>query len=400
MLQKGKKRYELVVVISFFLLLVGFALAQLCLPDKSISVSERRYYQSLPEFSWEEVLSGRYMREMEKYLLDQFVGRDAFRIAKTEIETTFLGKTDANDYVKEDGYLFELDYDWSKTQVTKTAKNFAKLQEKWFSDARVFYAVIPDKASFLPKEKYPVDDNGWVLGQMKEYLTDASYIDLFPYLELGDYYKTDLHWRQEALLDVAEVLLSGMQAEYPVLSLEIEPQNEKEDKDRVLQTEDKDAAGAAAKNKYEKRLITTEFNGAYAGASAYQIKPDALYAMTGEEIEQASVYDFEEQKETSIYAPEKIGGTDSYDYYLWGARALLTVKNPLCENGRKLLLFRDSFGSSIAPLLLEGYEEITLVDLRYLKADYLPEFLDLTAYEDVLFLYSENILRNSGSLRF
>ena len=58
------------------------------------------------------------------------------------------------------------------------------------------------------------------------------------------------------------------------------------------------------------------------------------------------------------------------------------------------------FGSSIAPLLLEGYEEITLVDLRYITAAYLPQLIEMEAYEDVLFLYSENVLRNSGSLKF
>lgn len=365
-----KKQKSWIVVISFFLLLTGFAIAEICVPDKDISKSERRYYKTLPKWSWASVMDGSYMQNMEEYLLDQFVGRDIFRIAKTEIETTFLGKTDANNYVKIDEALFELDYDWSKAQVTKTAEEFAKLQEKNFPDAKVYYAVIPDKASFLPKEKYPVEDDGWTLQQMEEQLTGASYIDLYPYLSIQDYYKTDLHWKQESILDVAEVLLSRMQGK-------------------------EWNAGD-----YTSTLISSDFYGAYAGAAAYQIKPDELYALSNEVIEQAQVYDFETGKETTVYAPEKVDGTDAYDYYLWGARALLTMKNPLTENGKKLLLFRDSFGSSIAPLLLEGYEEITLVDLRYITADYLPQFVDFNEYDDILFLYSENILKNSGSLKF
>lgn len=364
------KMYSGVVVFSFFLLLLGFAIAAICTPDKEISKTERRYYEQMPECSLAAVMDGRYMRDMENYLLDQFVGRDSFRIAKTEIETSLFGKTDANNYVKEGDTLFELDYDWSKKQVSKTAEEFAKLQKGHFSDAQVYYAVIPDKASFLPEEKYPVGNDGYFLSQLKEYLTEASYIDLYPYLTLQDYYKTDLHWKQESILDVAEVLLSQMQG----------TQWNQDD--------------------YTETLITDEFLGAYAGAAAYQITPDELYGLTSEVIENALVYDFESNKETSVYAPEKIDGTDAYDYYLWGARALLTMKNPLCENGKKLLLFRDSFGSSIAPLLLEGYKEIALVDLRYISADYLPQLLELAEYDDVLFLYSENILRNSGSLKF
>ena len=367
---RNRKMYNGAVVLGFFLLLTGFAVAAICTPDKEISKSERRYYEQMPEWSFAAVMDGSYMRDMEDYLLDQFVGRDVFRIAKTEIETSFLGKTDANNYVKMDDMLFELDYDWSKKQVSKTAQEFAKLQKKWFADADVYYSVIPDKESFLPKESYPVGNNGFAVNELQKYMVDAEYIDVYRYLTLEDYYRTDLHWKQESIVDVAEVLLSEMH--------EME-WNAKE---------------------YTSSLITSKFNGAYAGASAYRINPDELYGLTNEVIDAATVYDYESGKEVSVYAPEKIDGADAYDYYLWGARALLSVKNPLCENGKKLLLFRDSFGSSIAPLLLEGYEEITLVDLRYITATYLSQMLELDEYEDVLFLYSENVLRNSGSLKF
>lgn len=368
---KIKKTHSWIVSVSFFLLLAGFAVAEIVMPDKTISASERRYYEELPKLTWEAVQSGSYMKDMENYLLDQFVGRDLFRIAKTEIETTILGKQDANGYVKEGDYLFELDTDWSKQQVSKTAGEFAKLAKKWFADADVFYAVVSDKASFLPQQKYPVGDDGFVAEELKAQLTGAEYIDLYPYLSLDDYYMTDLHWKQESITDVAEVLLEAMNPEY-----------------------------TGANSEYETNLITDEFYGGYAGASAYQVKPDRLIGLTNEVISQATVYDYETGKEVSVYAPEKVDGTDPYDYYLWGARALLSIKNPMCENGKKLLVFRDSFGSSMAPLLLNGYEEITLVDLRYVTAQYLPNLISVEEYEDVLFLYSENVLRNSGSLKF
>lgn len=365
------KRYSFMIVVSFFLLLIGFSIAALFLPDKEISESERRYYEKFPKLSVQTIMDGTYMEKLEKYLLDHFAGRDMFRIAKTELETTLFGKKDANHYVKEDDYLFELDLDWSKEQVTKTAKEFEKLRKQWFDEANVYFAVIPDKASFLPKEKYPVGTNGFVAGQLKEQLKDAEYIDLYSYLTIEDYYKTDLHWKQESITDAAKELLKGM--------------------------------GVASQEEiveYKRNLITSDFYGGYAGASGYRVKSDELIGLTSKVIDSAIVYDYETGKETSIYAPEKVEGTDPYDYYLWGARALLSVKNPLCENGKKLLLFRDSFGSSIAPLLLEGYEEITMVDLRYVTAAYLPQLIDLTTYDDVLFLYSENILKNSGSLKF
>jgi len=63
-----------------------------------------------------------------------------------------------------------------------------------------------------------------------------------------------------------------------------------------------------------------------------------------------------------------------------------------------LILFRDSFGSAIAPLLVQGYRSITLVDIRYLSSAMLDRFIDFYG-QDVLFLYSTIVLNNSETLR-
>lgn len=346
------------------------------MPDAELSKEERRHYASAPKLAWDTVASGKYMTELEDYLLDQFVGRDWFRTVKTEVETILFGKADANGYVLYEDGLYQLDTDWKEANVTRAAKEFAKMQAEWFADADVYYALIPDKSYFLPEDKYPTTGDEWVIAQMTEHLSHAAYIDLYPYLEIADYYRTDLHWKQESVLDVAVALLDGMAAGGQQAS------------DSGLETD------------YTVETVTDAFFGGYAGASAFDVKPDVLCALTSDAIGQTLVYDYEKKQDVAVYAPEKIDGMDPYDYYLWGARALLTMKNPTCRNGEKLILFRDSFGSSIAPLLLEGYEEITLVDLRYISASYLPQMIDLSEYDDVLFLYSQRVLRHSDSMKF
>ena len=61
-------------------------------------------------------------------------------------------------------------------------------------------------------------------------------------------------------------------------------------------------------------------------------------------------------------------------------------------------MFRDSFGSSLAPLLASGYRTITLVDLRYITSAELGKYLEVTD-QDVLFLYSTLLLNNSMAMR-
>ena len=62
------------------------------------------------------------------------------------------------------------------------------------------------------------------------------------------------------------------------------------------------------------------------------------------------------------------------------------------------MIFRDSFTSSLAPLLLETYSKITLVDTRYVQTAMLGYFLDFTN-QDVLFIYSTGLLNNSLALK-
>ncbi|HCS73202.1 MAG TPA: hypothetical protein DIW17_04915, partial [Clostridiales bacterium] len=102
-------------------------------------------------------------------------------------------------------------------------------------------------------------------------------------------------------------------------------------------------------------------------------------------IESAEVYDYSSKCSGKVYSPDKFQGIDPYDVFLSGAVPLITISNSACQSGKELLLFRDSFGSSIAPLLLSGYSRITLVDLRYIASNHLEEYIEFNE-QDVLFL--------------
>jgi len=80
--------------------------------------------------------------------------------------------------------------------------------------------------------------------------------------------------------------------------------------------------------------------------------------------------------------------------FLGGSLSLVTIDNPNAQSDKRLVLFRDSFGSSIAPLLVDEYQQVTLVDIRYLAPEMLGQFLDFEGC-DVLFLYSTLVLNHS-----
>ena len=115
-------------------------------------------------------------------------------------------------------------------------------------------------------------------------------------------------------------------------------------------------------------------------------------------IRDCTVYDYQNNRTGTVYDMERAMGKDPYEMFLSGSLSLITMENPYAQSGRELVLFRDSFGSSIAPLLLSGYSRITLVDIRYIQPDYLGQFIDFENC-DVLFLYSSLVLNNSDTLK-
>ena len=362
-------KLQKVFVTIFMGLLTGMAILLICMPKQQFSVSERRRLSLIPKLTADSIEDKTYMNSMEEYLLDHFPFREQFRRIKAYYAYGVLQQKENNDIYVAEGYAGKLEYPLQQSSVEKACARMMTLQEQYFPDAQTYYAIVPDKNYYLADKQYPILDYARLDEMIQAEIPSVQKINLYDKLHLEDYYRTDLHWKQEKITDVVDTLVQSMGQQTNTIS---------------------DGW----------QIATEDFVGAYGAASALKTTPDKMIYRTDPSIERMQVYDYERKQYVSVYAPEKIGGMDDYDFYLWGARALLTIQNPECHNGKKLLLFRDSFGSSIAPLLAEYYEEVTLVDLRYVSASHALELLGDTEYQDVLFLYSAPILNHGDSLRF
>ena len=138
--------------------------------------------------------------------------------------------------------------------------------------------------------------------------------------------------------------------------------------------------------------------GVYYGQLALHGQPDTLYYLNNDVLENCIVYDYENRAENKIYDMEKTTGNDMYEIFLGGSKSLISIENPNAKTDRELVMFRDSFGSSIAPLLAEDYAKITLVDIRYLPVERIGNYIDFKD-QDVLFLYSTSVLNHSETLK-
>lgn len=362
-----KNSYAIVLCCSLFLFLTAFGLLAVLCADQTYSRTERRRLAQKPELSVSSFFQGNFQEDAAEYLPDQFPLREVFRSAKALFVTYVLGQSDTNDLVQYQGGLYQISDALQENRVVQNADNFSRIRERYFPDAMVYYAVIPDKNYFLPEGTCPRLDYEKLYQLMNQHMTDMQEISIAEYLELSDYYRTDLHWKQEELLPAAEALLTQM---------------------NVTDSE-----------KYDIITFCEEFYGAYYGQAALPCEPDTLCYLTNESIKQAKVIDFEKGSDQTgqMYELNSMTHIDPYDLYLNGPRAILEIENPGQHNGRELFLFRDSFGSSMAPLLIGGYERVTLIDLRYVSADLLGNYIKFPEDCDVLFLYNTSLL-NSNSL--
>ena len=138
-----------------------------------------------------------------------------------------------------------------------------------------------------------------------------------------------------------------------------------------------------------------KFYGSLYGQLGYEIEADKIKYLTNDTIEKCTTYNYETKENGKVYDLEKYKNSkDKYDIYLSGPTSLINIENPSASNDKELLLFRDSFGSSIAHLLIQNYRKITLIDLRYINSELLTEYIEFNN-QDVLFLYSGVVLNQN-----
>ena len=308
------------------------------------------------------------MSDFETYAADAFPFREGFRRIKALTALKVFLRQDNNGIYLADGFLAAMGYPVNEDSLMRAAGRFSYICEKYLTDEnKVYLSVIPDKNCFLAKESgHPAMDYGNFEKRMAELAGFAEYISISDLLEKDDYYRTDTHWRQEKIGDVAERLAAAM--------------------------------GAELSRDYETHRLEQDFYGVYHGQAALPLGPDELWYVTGEDINNCQVYDWQNEKEIPVYNMEKAAGRDPYEMFLSGSLSLITIKNPGARTDKKLVMFRDSFGSGIAPWFISGYSQITLVDIRYLHPDMLGQFIDFDAC-DVLFLYSTLVLNHSDTLK-
>ena len=129
----------------------------------------------------------------------------------------------------------------------------------------------------------------------------------------------------------------------------------------------------------------------YSKATLYTAQPDTITAFLPPEDAPVTVTYNEgagtsEKVSDSMYERSHLENKDKYPVFLDGNQPVTRIDTQV-QNGRKLLIIKDSYANTFAPFAANDFEQVYMLDLRHYKAS-VSEFVQEHGITDVLVLYN------------
>ena len=346
--------------------------------DRAFSPLENRSLQQRPPLTVRDLLSGRFESRFDRYVSDQFPLRDDWVALKSTLDR-LAGQTKSNGvFLGGDGCLIQDFNAPSEADYRRTAAALTGFLDR-HEDLAEYVMVAPTAVTVLA-DKLPAladaGDEGGYIDRLAEDLseTPATFIDLRPdfFAARGDvqlYYRTDHHWTSD-----------GARLAYLALAR---------------------AAGLPTDTgSFERRLLAGGFQGTLSAVSGFRMgdSEDLWGYVPGDDAPQlVATWVGENRRSASLFVDECLDSRDKYAVFLGGNFPEVRIETTV-DNGRALLVLKDSYANCMIPLLTLGYQKIVVVDPRYFTGD-LEVLMAAEGVNEVLVLYNAETLAGDTALR-
>lgn len=359
---------KMLPVIVFAVILFGLTGMGMTAEEKTYSEAEKRELQTLPKATKKTIKNGKFQKKYENYLSDQFPGRDDWVRVQTDLSKLF-GKKESNGvYFGRDHYLLERyeDEDFEAERMKQNIEALADFVHRAEKNADVKVMMVPTKTWVL-RDKLPAFaptyDEQSFYDALESQLGEQAQEVLVPVKEVLEahcdeeiYYRTDHHW-------------TTLGAWYGYGAYV-------------------EATGGEPETVFEKRnfeLACSDFYGTTYAKVNQAKQADDIYIYEPKAALQV-VYNMGEKTTESLYEPEHLDTKDQYRVFTGGNQAVLEITGGV-QNGKTLLVIKDSFANCMIPFLAEDFEKVVVVDLRQLNVG-CDALMELFAPTDVLVLYN------------
>ncbi len=318
-----------------------------------------------------------YMDKIETYFSDHIVGREDWVVAANSLRK-LSGQQEINGvYTAGDRMILAFkDYDEETVQNSLSAMNYLAGR---YEDVPMYFMLVPTAqemySSQLPSYAGFLSQKSFIDDCYKG-VENITTIDCLSYLSGHAneyiYYRTDHHWTSlgafYAYTAAAKTL--GYSA-YGLGSFNIE-------------TASSDFRGTLFSKTLDSSITPDAIDFYMLARGEPKV---SMTVNTGMEIQQ---YD-------SLYVRDYLSQKDKYSAFTGSNQPIVTIETDV-DNGKSLLLIKDSYAHSLVPFLSKHYSKITMVDMRYIKVG-LENFLNISDYSQVLFTFNAISFSEDDSLR-
>ena len=358
-MRKGQIRF----ITVFFL--TGIMVWMLVAKDRDYSERENRYLAKLPSVSVQSVLDGSFMDDWETYLSDQFPLRD-WCVTLRSNALSLLGQTRINGvFIGSGGYLIPKDdeVDYNKIDEQTEAVNAAA---EYFPDVN-FQLMLAPGASYVCEDRLPAGIES-TQGSTMDYVADrlssrVDFVDVRKALLTNNteqlYFRNDHHWTVYGAFEAFSEYMNT----------------------RGVKVDSKD---------FDFMTVADGFFGTQASnCGIYKTGDEVdICVPKGSEGTYTVNYINESIKTTTLFDDSKVDAKDKYLVFMGGNYSQVII-DTTANNGKRLLIVKDSYANCMIPMFTPYYERIVVVDPRYFY-DNIAEGIVGNEVDDVLFLYSVN----------
>ena len=371
--KRGNHQYYRILAGLFALLFLVFFVLNLVLPDRTLSVREKRMLTAFPVPQIDRVLEGNYSNDFEDYASDQIPFREFFTDLKVYADS-LVGRNESQGvYRGSDGYLLEKMETPDDAVIGRTVDAMRSFAELFPLPQQL--VLVPNAVSVL-KDKLPLwaptADQEAFSAQIAEKLDGSGigFKDLQNTLQIAGlegtplYYRTDHHWTTDAALACAPAVLETL--------------------------------GRTFTAEGELLPVTTQFSGSLSAKSGLAVRERDTVSVWQPEDEPVILVTDSAGKRASLYSWDGLNSDDPYTVFLGGNEGLVRIETDRAGGGR-LLVFKDSYFNCFLPFLLSEYETVDVVDPRYYSDDLLM-LMRQNEYDQILYFYNINTFSADTSL--
>jgi len=353
-----KKIISIVITIIILCTLLLF----IFMPKKEFSYNENRYLTSFPKVSVDNILSGKFMSELDNYISDNFPFRENLLGFKSRVYRLLGVYKQSDVYYGVDNKLYQ---EYVKPENSDTViKRVNNLSEK--IDSNVYFMLVPTSIYTNNDNisKYNTSyDEGTVIDYYKKNL-DVKFIDVRDRFNKNKddylYYGTDHHWTTR-----------GAKLAYLEFC---------EDSSNII-------------NKYDLEVVSDKFYGTlYSKVLDNNLEYDYIERIIDKT--NYSVYFLDDDKYSdSLYSDKYLKEKDKYSYFLDNNHSLIKIENLDIKSDKSLLIIKDSYANAFVPFITNNYKYVYVIDPRYYRES-ISEYINNNKIDDVLFLYNVLTLRD------